>query len=88
MFLAKAGFEKVRRKMSLENESKMHDNELGQTRTNWKVNNLNVCRYKFRRTRRVIIFPKFTMNSALFKIVEVHFNGQETERHIREVHGA
>jgi len=49
----------------------MHDNELGQTRTNWKVNKLNICRHKSKLTRRVIIFPKFMRDSALLRIFEV-----------------
>ena len=66
----------------------MHDNELGQTRTNWKVNKLNICRHKSKLTRRVIIFPKFMRDSALLRIFEVPSNGQQTEWRVREVHGA
>lgn len=60
---------------------KTHENELGQTRTNWKVNNLNSCRCKYKRTRRVIIFPRFTRDSALFEMVEV--GKQKTNRMAR-----
>jgi hypothetical protein len=65
----------------------MHD-ELGQTKTNWKVNSLNICRQKSKRTRRVMIFPKFMRDSALLRIVEIHYNGQEIKWRIREVQGA
>jgi hypothetical protein len=55
----------------------MHDNELGQTRTNRKVNNLNICRHESKLTRRVIIFTKFMRDSTLFRITEVLFNGKK-----------
>ena len=74
--------------MSLEHQSlskNMHDNEQGQTKTNWKVNNLYICRQESKHTRRVIIFPKFMRDSALFRIVEVLFNGRQTEWREREV---
>jgi hypothetical protein len=66
-------FENVRIKMSLEHPLRiyMDDNELGQTGANCKVSNLNICRNKYKRTRRVVIFAKFMRNSALFKIVIV-----------------
>ena len=53
---------------------KMHENELGQTR---KVNESSICRRKSKRTRRVIMFPKFMRDSALFGIVEFFFNGYQ-----------
>jgi hypothetical protein len=58
---------------------KMYENELGQTRTSWKVNNLNSRRHKSKRTRRVIIFPRFMRDSALFEMVGAPFNGKQTE---------
>jgi hypothetical protein len=50
---------------------------------------LNICRHKYKRTRRVIIFPKFMRDSALLRILgEVPFNGRQAEWRVREVHGA
>ena len=49
---------------------KMHDNELGQTRKNRKVNSLNTGKNESRHTRSVIIFPRFMKNNALIGISE------------------
>lgn len=74
--------------MRPEQESKKkHDDEPGQTRTNCKVNNLNSRRHQSKRTRRVIIFPRFIIDSALFEMVEAPFNGKQAEWRVREVHG-
>ena len=35
-----------------------------------------------------MIFAKFMGDSALFGIAEVHLDGQQIEKHVREVQGA